>query len=184
MEYLDIVDENGQPTGEITARSAAHAEGILHRTSHVWLVRKRDRKIEVLFQKRCDAKESYPGSYDISSAGHIPAGVDFAPSAIRELQEELGVEAGEDALIFCGDCMEGCDAVFRGLPFHDREYSRVYALWCDREESDFQLQPEEVSAVRWMDLDEAITAVNENTILHCVDSRELPMVRQTVGITL
>lgn len=33
-EIFDIVDENGQPTGETVTRSQAHAEGIRHRTAH------------------------------------------------------------------------------------------------------------------------------------------------------
>lgn len=180
MEYLDIVDINGEPTGEIIERSIAHAEGIMHRTSHVWLLRKRGDRIEVLLQKRSDNKDSYPGCYDISSAGHIPAGVDFAPSAIRELKEELGVDAREEDLIFCGDKTSKKDAVFYGKPFHDRQYSRVYALWCDLDECDFTLQEEEVSAVRWMDFDELIEAVENNSIPNCIKPKELSMVANTV----
>lgn len=41
MEYLDIVDEVGNPTGEIVEREYAHRHGIRHRTSHVWLLRKK-----------------------------------------------------------------------------------------------------------------------------------------------
>lgn len=83
-EYLDIVDENGNPTGEIVERSVAHAQGVRHRTSHVWLVRKRNRQVQILLQKRAIQKESFPGCYDISSAGYIPAGDDYIGSAIRE----------------------------------------------------------------------------------------------------
>ncbi len=36
-EALDIVDEDGNPTGETVERGRAHREGIRHRTSHVWL---------------------------------------------------------------------------------------------------------------------------------------------------
>ena len=32
-EYLDIVDENGIPTGETVERETAHAKGIRHRTA-------------------------------------------------------------------------------------------------------------------------------------------------------
>lgn len=180
MEFLDIVDENGRPTGRIVERTRAHAEAIAHRTAHVWLLRKRENRTEILLQKRSDSKESYPGCYDISSAGHIPAGVDFAPSALRELQEELGVEAGEEELIFCGDCMESCDNVFFDIPFHDREYSRVFALWCSRAESGFQLQAEEVSAVLWMELDAAISAVQKNTIPNCIPLNELYMIKRII----
>ena len=102
MEILDIVDKNGIPTGKTVDRETAHAQGIPHRTSHVWIVRRKGKKLQVLLQKRSEQKDSYPGCYDISSAGHIPAGVDFVPSALRELKEELGVEADAGQLRYCG----------------------------------------------------------------------------------
>ena len=180
MEYLDIVDQNGIPTGEIVERKRAHEEGIMHRTSHVWLLRKYNDCVQILLQKRCDTKDSFPGCYDISSAGHIPAGVDFVPSAIRELKEELGIEVSGNELIYCGDRIIAWDDEFYGKPFHDRQYSRVFALWCDKSEQEFYLQEEEVSDVLWMGLDQAISAVNENTIPNCIYPDELLMVKQTI----
>ena len=38
-------------------------------------------------------KESFPGLYDTSSAGHIRAGDEPLPSALRELREELHIAA-------------------------------------------------------------------------------------------
>ena len=35
MEWLDLVDENGNPTGERATREEAHAKGLRHRTAHV-----------------------------------------------------------------------------------------------------------------------------------------------------
>ena len=52
MELFDIVDENGIPTGKVEERTIAHKIGARHRTSHVWIVRKRDNHIEILLQKR------------------------------------------------------------------------------------------------------------------------------------
>ena len=68
MEYLDIVDEDGTPTGETVSRSKAHSEGILHRTAHVWVIRPSDQGYDILLQKRSMEKESFPGLYDTSSA--------------------------------------------------------------------------------------------------------------------
>lgn len=180
MEYLDIVDENGMPTGEIIDREKAHAEGIMHRTSHVWIVRKRDGKIEILLQKRCDTKESFPGCYDISSAGHIPAGVDFKPSAIRELEEELGLIVAEEELVDCGNRIVLWNAEFFGKPFHDKQFSKVFALWCDKDESEFRLQEEEVSEVRWMVLEDVIKAVETNSIPNCISVDELLIVKNGI----
>jgi len=180
MELLDIIDEQGNPTGRTVERETAHREGIPHRTAHLWLVRRREGRVQVLLQKRAAHKSSYPGCYDISSAGHIPAGVDYGPSAIRELQEELGISAKEEDLILCGQRRIHEDAEFFGKPFHDRQISRVFCLWLDLEEDAFTLQAEEVEAVRWMDLEECIRAVEENAFPHCIVPEELRLVEKEI----
>ena len=48
---------------------------------------------DLLLQKRSENKDAFPGCYDISSAGHLPAGQDYLSSALRELEEELGIKA-------------------------------------------------------------------------------------------
>lgn len=174
-EYLDIVNDNGEPTGQIIDRATAHEKGIPHRTAHVWLLRHHKGRVQILLQKRCATKASYPNCYDISSAGHIPAGVDYIPSALRELQEELGVTVSPEELILCGDRSITADDVFFGKPFHDRQYSRVFLLWLDQEASDFRIQQEEVDSVRWMDFEECVDGVRRNTFPHCIALEELMM---------
>ena len=117
MEILDVVDENGNPTGETVERTIAHKTGVRHRTSHVWVVRKNNGSMEILLQKRSKNKDSHPGCLDCSSAGHIPAGVDFIPSAIRELKEELGIDAKEDEFVYCGQTVGKRTNVFYGEEF-------------------------------------------------------------------
>ena len=129
MELLDIVDENGIPTGEVVEREKAHREGVRHRTSHVWIARKRDGRVEILLQKRSQDKDSHPGCYDISSAGHIPAGVDFIPSALRELKEELGIEANPEELIYCGVRKGMYEDVFYGRRFVDNQCLSFVEKW-------------------------------------------------------
>ena len=175
-EYLDVVDETGTPTGEIVERSVAHRDGIPHRTAHLWLVRSRNERLQVLLQKRAETK-SFPGCYDISSAGHIPAGEEFVVSALRELQEELGVVVRAEDLICCGDRKIIWDDVFFGKEYHDRQYTRVFVLWKDLEDTDFCLQQEEVDSVRWMDLDLCMQGVKENSFPNCIEMEELLMVR-------
>ena len=74
MEIFDIVDENGNPTGQTIERSLAHTNGVRHRTVHIWIAREVMGKWQVLLQKRALTKDSFPGRYDTSSAGHIQAG--------------------------------------------------------------------------------------------------------------
>ena len=65
MEYLDIVDRDGNPTGETVSRETAHRDGIRHRTAHVWIVRRTGNGWEILLQKRSMEKESFPGYYEV-----------------------------------------------------------------------------------------------------------------------
>ncbi|MBQ9198024.1 MAG: NUDIX domain-containing protein [Clostridia bacterium] len=152
MEYFDIVDETGQPTGETVSRKEAHEKGILHRTAHVWIVKQTAGKTEILLQKRSEEKDSFPGMYDTSSAGHIPAGDEPLASALRELREELGVTAQADDLQYAGTFRIQYEKVFHDRLFRDNEVTRVYVY--TKPAAAFTLQESEVSEVRWFDLDE------------------------------
>ena len=182
MELLDIVDENGIPTGAVIDRETAHREGIRHRTAHLWLLRRREGQVQVLLQKRSREKDSYPGCYDISSAGHIPAGVDFIPSALRELREELGLQARPEELILCGVRRFEYESVFHGRPFHDNQVSRVYALWRDVEPEALTLQKEEVERVDWMDYGRCVQGVSEGSFPNCIRMDELEMLKHAWAV--
>ena len=97
MEYIDIYDENNNPTGKIKEKTKAHKDGDFHRTAHIWII---NDKHELLLQKRSATKKSHPNCWDISGAGHIRAGETVIGGAIRELEEELGVKAKEDDFKF------------------------------------------------------------------------------------
>ena len=124
MEFLDIRDKNGNPTGEVKERSLVHADGDIHGTSHVWIVRKNEKgSYDLLLQKRSENKDAFPGCYDISSAGHLPAGQDYLSSALRELEEELGIKAKPEQLHFMGLHEGCCEETFYGKPFKNHEIS-------------------------------------------------------------
>lgn len=182
-EMLDIVDEKGIPTGRIVDRRTAHTQGLRHRTAHVWILRYnvQTKRMEILLQLRSKTKDSFPGCYDISSAGHIPAGEDYIPSALRELQEELGIDAKPEELHYCGQRIIHYEETFYGEPFVDNQVSNVYVLWSDQEASAFKLQAEEVDAVRWMEFEECCRLVAEHKIPHCIQMEELDMIRREVA---
>lgn len=194
MEILDIVDEDGMPTGDRIDRETAHREGIRHRTAHVWIMRRKknsdfheeeisgaERKIcakyEILLQKRSLDKDSYPGCLDISSAGHIPAGDEVVDSAIREMKEELGITILPKQLHFCGKRKFSFQDIFHKSPFFDRQVSSVYIVWMDIEKDAMNLQKEEIEDVVWMDFNECIKMVKENSVKHCIEMEELQMLQ-------
>ena len=72
-------------------------------------------------QKRALNKDSFPGKYDTSSAGHIQAGDEPLESAIRELSEELGIQASKDELKYVGTFSNQYEKEFYGKMFKDNE---------------------------------------------------------------
>lgn len=180
MEIFDVVDEEGNPTGETVDRKTAHREGIRHRTSHIWILRESNGRIEILLQKRSRNKDSHPGCYDISSAGHIHAGCDFKESALRELHEELGVTAKVNDLTYVGKINTYRETMPHGIVFKDNQVSAVFVLWCNKEISEFNLQEEEVESVEWFELEDCINKVRDNLFQHCMRLYELEMVKAAI----
>ena len=180
-EYLDLVDEDGNPTGLVEDREVIHATGLRHRTAHLWLMRFVNGEAELLLQKRSADKDSHPGCYDISSAGHIPAGMDFIPSALRELTEELGLCATADELTYCGQRRFYHRDVFYGKPFLDHQVSNVYVLLRDVDPTALRLQTSEVESVRWMPLTEVRQMVETGVPAHCIAMEEVELLETAAG---
>lgn len=87
-ELIDILNADGEPLGTTAMKSEAHKKGLFHATVHIWFYTE-DGKI--LLQKRALTKETHPSLWDVSVAGHIGAGESIVNSAIREIQEEIGL---------------------------------------------------------------------------------------------
>ncbi len=180
-EFLDLVDENGQPTGGIISRDEAHRKGTLHRTAHVWLVRKKAGGYDILLQKRSEAKESFPGFYDTSSAGHIPAGEEPLPSALRELKEELGITAAPGELKYAGMFRIRFEREFHGHMFRENEVTSVYI--CERPVTlrELTLQESEVSGAQWFDLEQVWEEIHRSRDRICVPIEGLNLLRKYLG---
>lgn len=178
MELFDVLNEDGTKSGVVKERGVAHREGALHGTVHMWIVRPNDRSgYDLLLQKRSACKDSNPGDYDISSAGHRTAGSEALPSAMRELKEELGLSAPEEAFRCIGMHRAFFDGHFYGKDFHDRELATVYILKESDLKGELRLQEEEVESVRWMDFCELYDAVKNHTLPNCIYVSELDLIR-------
>ena len=177
METLDIVNKDGLPTGKTVSRGAAHRDGVPHRTAHVWVVRKKAAGYDVLLQKRSMEKESFPGLYDTSSAGHIPAGSEPLPSALRELSEELGIAAEPGQLAYAGRFHIRYEKIFHGRLFKDNEITTVYVYAQPVDIGALVLQESEVEEVRWFDLDEVWEEIQRSRERFCVPTAGLNVLR-------
>ncbi|MDO4973772.1 MAG: NUDIX domain-containing protein [Eubacteriales bacterium] len=178
MEYLDVCDEFGMPTGAVVERGRAHREGIRHRTAHVWILRRQEGRTEILLQKRSQSKDSFPGLYDTSSAGHVPAGDEPLASALRELEEELGLHAEAEDLRFIGTIENIYERRFRGALFRDNEFCRVYVYTRPVEMSALRLQADEVERVDWFELEAVRREIEHSRERFCVPREGLELLRR------
>jgi 16S rRNA (adenine1518-N6/adenine1519-N6)-dimethyltransferase len=88
-EPFAVVDEHDRVTGT-APRAEVHGNNLRHRAVHVFLFNHHG---ELLLQKRSRWKDRHPQLWDSSAAGHVGAGEEYDATALRELQEELGVRA-------------------------------------------------------------------------------------------
>ncbi|WP_340400335.1 NUDIX domain-containing protein [Paenibacillus sp. FSL H8-0079] len=144
-ERFDIYD-NMQNWIGTALRSEVHAKGYWHRSFHCWIVRDEGEQRQVLFQRRRDIKDTFPGCYDITAAGHLTAGEQLQ-DASRELEEELGVHVSFDALTYLLTATQQLQGEVRGVPFVDREFSSVYGLCLNQPLESYVLQPSEVDSL-------------------------------------
>ncbi len=120
-EYLDILNEQGEKAG-IASRAEAHAEGLLHRVAHCWIVSRREDGVWVWFQQRSYDKADFPGYYDIAVGGHVGAGEEPLEAMVREIREEVGLVVSPERLRYLGAFRD--DILIPG--FDDRELAEVF----------------------------------------------------------
>ncbi len=92
-----MVDEAGNRLGK-ARRSECHGNPeLLHQAVHVFVVNGRG---EVFLQKRSVHKDIQPGKWDTSVGGHLDAGETPGAAAVREAEEELGLEGVQPEFLY------------------------------------------------------------------------------------
>lgn len=156
MELIEIVDKDGNFTGQIIDKEEAHDKNLLHNEVAVFIV---NNKKQVLLERRSANKRFNPNKWALC-AGHVDAGESLESAALRELKEEVGIDISQNDL----------------MPFAERKFTirdsnshitYFYYTKSNLNEEDFIIQQEELSEVRWFDIDEVIEMIknkDESTV--------------------
>lgn len=94
-ELIDVLDENGNKTGEILTRKQIHKKGLCHKIVVISII---DEKGNILMQQRSKNKSKNPGKWDVAAVGHVSSGQTSTEAAIRETLEEVGIKVKEKEL--------------------------------------------------------------------------------------
>ena len=143
MELIDVVDEKGNYTGQTMERSEVQRLKLPYWEVIMLVVN--DKK-QVLLQKRSSTKKFYPNKWALCS-GLVVAGESIDEAAIRELEEEIGVRFSIDQLKILEENLN---------------LTRFYYVVCNKEEDEFVIQEEELSCVKWYDIDEVIKMIKNH----------------------
>jgi isopentenyldiphosphate isomerase len=147
-ELIDIYNGKGVPTGKTCLKSFAHKKGILHASVHIWIF---DEQKNVLIQKRTTSKDTFPNLWDVSVAGHISAGENPEQSALREVEEEIGLKVEAAKLNFIGTFKKN---IQHSKELIDNEIHYIYMCKMDINLKLIKIQKEEVAAVKLISLNE------------------------------
>ncbi len=135
MEYWDIYDENRQKTGRTMQRNQWILKDGEYHLSVLAVIGRPDGKI--LITRRALDKAWAPGWWEVQG-GAVKAGEDSLSAVLREVREETGLSVGAD------------DAHY-ALTYHrdnhgkgDNYFVDVYRFEMDFDESDIDIQKEEV----------------------------------------
>jgi hypothetical protein len=115
-EMIEVIDEQGNPTGIVKPKSLIHADGDIHLGAHGFVT---DGRGNLLCQRRGPDCKLMANAWDpMGAAGHVPAweGTGSRPSnrqlsiltLVMEFPEEIGFDIGQDFF-------EGQYATFLGV---------------------------------------------------------------------
>jgi 16S rRNA (adenine1518-N6/adenine1519-N6)-dimethyltransferase len=131
-EVFDVVNEHNEVIGQET-RGEVHKRKLLHRAVHIFVINSRGK---IYLQQRSHLKDVSPLKWDSSAAGHLDAGESYAASAIRELNEEIGIEVTSTELA-------------AEIPAGDNTDHEFVELRLAKHDGPIRCLPEEIATGEW-----------------------------------
>ena len=135
-EWFDVVNAKDAVIGR-ERRSVVHRRKLTHRAIHVFVFNAIG---QLYLQRRSLTKDSAPGKWSSSCAGHVDSGEDYDTAALRELGEELGLFEPEEFM-----------PVFKESSCEETGQEFVWVYQC-KSEGPFTLDPRESIEGCWVDV--------------------------------
>lgn len=136
MELWEVLDDKGNPTGEIMEKydKRVFERGFYHLGTDVWIINS-DNKI--LIQKRSENKKLEPNVWAMTG-GSVMVGENSLETIVRETKEELDIEIDPNKLELVTKFKTG------------NVWIETYILKNDYDIAKMKFQKEEVSDAKWV----------------------------------
>ena len=153
MEYLDILDENGNKTGEKDTRENIHKIGLLHSEVAAFIYTDTGK---VLLQKRKSNKATYSGVWSITG-GHVLAGENNEDAIIREIKEGLNLDIEKMTFVTTYKSKKVKDNVI------NNKFFSIYNVEISEEQFyKIKIQKEELEDVKLFSINEIENIINSD----------------------
>ena len=151
MEYWDVLDENGNPTGEIMKKydEKVFERGLYHLGSDLWPINSENK---ILIQKRSSQKRLEPNVWAMTG-GSVIVGENSKQTIIRESKEELDINVNCDDLKLITRFKTG------------NVWIDTYIIKKDYDISKMHFKEDEVSEVEWASFEEIDDLVNKEQFI-------------------
>ena len=156
MEYIDVLDKKGNKTGKSKPYPDIHKDGDWHRAVHIWFI---NSKGEILLQQRTPTMKIYGNMLCASASGHVSAGESSETSALREIEEEVGIRISKKKLKWIGEVTR--NEILNNGTFLDKEYNDVYIVKMDLGIDNLKSNTE-VKSFKWVPVNGFLKMVKEN----------------------
>ena len=166
MEAVDVLNEQGQPTGAVSDITTIHAHGWIHSGVHVGLYTSNG---QVVLERRSSNIIFNPGLWDLSFGGVVRSAEEPEAAVIREASEELGIDLKRSSLqkLF----VLNYDHYVPHYGFHNHNFTHTYIAQIP-EHVNFTIQKSEVGEAKLFSISEAEKMNNANKN---ISGRMIPM---------
>lgn len=153
-EYWDLYDADRKPLGRTIKRGDAFADGEYYVCCEIWI---QNSKGQLLMTQRHPDKKA-GGLWEFTGGG-VLAGETTKQAAMRELEEELGVQVNESELTLLE-------------VYQQRNYFMdIFVVKKDVDTTTLVLQPEEVVDAKWVSHEELLQMIEEKQTVWSVGLR-------------
>lgn len=150
MEFFDLYDADRNKTGQTMERGTPVPKGFYRMVVHICIFGSGGK---MLIQRRQPFKRSWSGMWDFTVGGSSVTGDTSLSAAIRETSEEIGVQLAPEELKRVLTVQTEC------------VLDDIYAVQKDLDETALTLQYEEVEQVKWADIDEIKSMIDEGIFI-------------------